>query len=183
MFVLPLKHRIGTGLLVIATIALVGWKKLKEPNHQSKFEGTAPLEATTPADGSFRMVRVIDGDTIVVRDKTGEIHVRLIGIDAPEKNQPYGSQATALVTTLIGNQPIKLSGNSKDRYGRLLSHVHAGNTWVNMEMVKQGAAWVYKAKPDTFWADLNDAERDARNNRRGLWADPSPIYPGDWRKR
>jgi len=40
---------------------------------------------------------------------------------------------------------------------------HAGDTWVNMEMMKSGAAWVYMEKPDQFWADLNEAEGDARN--------------------
>lgn len=173
---------LAPGLLVAATLGLVGWKKFKETNHHDTFQSFPSIDASSPATGNFHMVRVIDGDTIVVADSKGEIHVRLIGIDAPEKNQPYGGQSTLQVLSLIGQKPIRLNGAGKDRYGRILAHVHADDTWVNMEMVKLGAAWVYKAKPDTFWADFNDAERDARNNKRGLWADPSPIYPGDWRK-
>jgi micrococcal nuclease len=177
------KKWLGPGLLAAATLALVGWKKFKETNHPDTFLHSLTVESPSQAAGTFRLIRIIDGDTIVVADMKGEIHVRLIGIDAPEKNQSYGSKSTTLVRSLIGQKSIRLSGTGKDRYGRILSHVYAGDTWVNMEMVKLGAAWVYRAKPDTFWADLNDAERDARNNRRGLWADPSPIYPGDWRKR
>ena len=175
------KNWLGLGLLVAATLGLVGWTKFKEANHK-EFQSPPLIEASAPATGTFRLVRILDGDTIVAADSKGEIHVRLIGIDAPEKNQPYGSKSTEYVRSLIGQKPIRLSGAAKDRYGRLLAHVYAGDTWVNLEMVKHGAAWVYKAKPDTFWADLNEAERNARNNRRGLWGAENPIYPGDWRK-
>jgi endonuclease YncB( thermonuclease family) len=168
---------------VAATLGLVAWKEVKKHTPHESPQPSSPGEVLDIPKRAFRLIRAIDGDTIVVADQTGEIHVRLLGIDAPEKNQPYGPQATTDVLSLIGQNPVTLGGSSKDRYGRLLSHVHAGDTWVNLEMVKQGAAWVYKAKNDTFWADLNEAERDARINRRGLWAEQNPIYPGDWRKR
>ena len=179
----PNRQRLLAILLVAATLGLVAWKAVKKHTANEVIQPTSSAEVLDIPTGTFRLTRAIDGDTIVVADQKGEIHVRLLGIDAPEKNQPYGPQATTTVLSLIGQKPITLKGSSKDRYGRLLSHVHAGETWVNMVMVKQGAAWVYKAKPDTFWADLNEAERYARNNRRGLWAEQNPIYPGDWRKR
>jgi micrococcal nuclease len=179
----PNRQRLLTSLLITATLGLVAWKALKNHRSENSSPQTSTVESITLPAGSFKLVRAIDGDTIVVADPKGEFHVRLLAIDAPEKNQPYGAQATTMAISLIGQKPITLKGSSKDRYGRLLAHVHAGETWVNMEMVQRGAAWVYKAKPDTFWADLNEAEREARTNKRGLWAEQEPIYPGDWRKR
>ena len=86
------------GLLVAATLGLVGWKKFKETNHHDTFQSFPSIEANSPATGSFHMVRVVDGDTIVVADSKGEIHVRLIGIDAPEKKPTL-------------RQPIHLAGS------------------------------------------------------------------------
>lgn len=158
------------------------WEKLDHSKNLSK-RPPLSIESSSKSAGTFWLSRIIDGDTIVVADAKGEFHVRLIGIDAPEKNQPYGSQATGEIKSLLGTKPIRLNGSSKDRYGRLLAHVYSGETWVNLEMIRLGAAWSYRGKIDTFWADMNDAEQDARKKLRGLWGGASPIYPGDWRKR
>ncbi len=168
-------------MLGLAAAIAIGWQKYWNSTPQS-----ASVEVSQHADhipGEFRLVRVIDGDSIVVDRGQGEVKVRLLGIDCPERNQPFGSQATRTIKDLLGESPLRIKGQKKDRWGRLLAHVYVGSTLVNLELVKHGAAWVYKAEKDVFWADLNEAERSARQSKIGLWDDLHPIYPGDWRKR
>jgi micrococcal nuclease len=129
------------------------------------------------------VTRIVDGDTLVVRMQTGETTVRLLGVDCPERDQPFGSQATAILHRLTDGQTVEVRSTGKDRYGRVLAHLHTSKgAWINLGMVEQGAAWTYRAKRDEYWAELKEAERKAREDRRGLWAGENPIYPGDWRK-
>jgi micrococcal nuclease len=131
---------------------------------------------------SFRLIRVVDGDTLVAEGTNGEIKVRLMGIDAPESDQPFGPEAADLITTLIGNQTLHIRGKDLDRYGRILAHVDAGEMWLNLEMVRRGGAWVYQGKKDRYAVDLEAAQSLAKSARSGLWSAANPIYPGDWRK-
>lgn len=128
-----------------------------------------------------RAIWVMDGDTLNLQksDKTWQI-VRLYGVDAPEKDQAYGPEATQRLIDLIGRKRIKIQPVDTDRYGRTVAKVYVGKNYVNEEMISSGAAWWYKQyAPED--AELEAAEADARAQKVGLWNDPDPMPP--WRFR
>jgi len=112
--------------------------------------------------------RVVDGDTIEMAN--GDI-VRLIGIDAPEKNHPYSDGATGELRKLEGNKVrLEKDVTNKDRYGRYLRYVFFGDHFVNLELVKSGLAYVYIVKPnDRYGDELSRAEEEARTRGVGIW--------------
>lgn len=119
---------------------------------------------------SYEVSQIIDGDTI--RLSTGE-KVRLIGINAPERDQPYYDAATQKLIELIGDNRITLKKDvtDKDQYGRLLRYVYANEKFVNLEMVKQGYAISYPFPPNTKYLDKFEvAQEEARNSQIGIWA-------------
>ena len=123
--------------------------------------------------------RVVDGDTIVLMDKT---RVRLHGIDTPERDQPYGQQATRALDGLIKSKVYVLEKDT-DRYGRLVGVLYTPEGInVNLAMVCGGHAWWYEryARLDS---DLEDCQESAQETRLGLWADDDPIPPWEWRRR
>ncbi|HCP1153621.1 TPA: thermonuclease family protein [Escherichia coli] len=132
------------------------------------------------AELSGKVTRVLDGDTIeVLQDKT-PVRVRLANIDAPEKKQPFGSWSSKQLKSLIAGQPVTVTYMQKDRYGRVIGRVFTANgTESNRFMVQSGAAWVY----DHFNTDtsLPGLQRDAQEQKRGLWADSQPAPPWEWR--
>lgn len=127
-----------------------------------------------------KLDRVTDGDTVVLRDGT---RVRLHGIDAPERNQPFGSQATAALE-YMADRTVYVLEIDTDRYGRLVGQLyHAEEGYdINASMVCAGFAWWYEryARDDKL---LQACESEARRDSKGLWADPNPIPPWDWRRR
>lgn len=124
--------------------------------------------------------RVTDGDTVVLRDGT---RVRLHGIDAPERNQPYGSQATAALKLMMDRFVYFLETDT-DRYGRVVGQLsHAGEGYdINASMVCAGYAWWYE-RYARLNSDLEDCQESAQMGRLGLWADDSPVAPWVWRRR
>ncbi|MDH4602488.1 MULTISPECIES: thermonuclease family protein [Pseudomonas syringae group] len=133
---------------------------------------------------------IADGDTIYVRqaDARATLRVRLAMIDAPEKKQLYGMEAKATLTQLLrGAGELHLDVHGEDRYGRLIAIVKddRGRN-INAEMVSQGGAWVYEqfaAQPEysNLYPQMVEAERNARDHGFGLWADPLPEAPWDFR--
>ena len=122
--------------------------------------------------------RVLDGDTF----KSGDTRVRLWGIDAPEKGQPYADEARARLKELIEGKAVRLEWKDKDQHAREVAIVYAGSTNINLQMVKEGLAWHYEYfAPDA--EDLAAAEKAARKKRKGLWADDEPVNPYEFRKR
>ena len=144
-----------------------------------------PIHQTTKA----KVVRVVDGDTIVVAFGGKQYKVRYIGMDSPETVDPnspvqwMGSQATAANTALVGGATVFLEKDVSevDRYDRLLRYVWLadGATWtlVNLELVRQGVASAKSYPPDTAYDELYQAaEGDARSVAVGLWGPtPAPV--------
>lgn len=126
------------------------------------------------------VVGISDGDTIKVRCGEGaEEKVRLLQIDAPEKKQAFGSKAKDALSELIYGKAIHLESASKDRYGRTLGRVTLDGSDINFQMVRLGYAWCYrKYLTDDGCLEI---EAGARSARRGLWSDPSPTPPWDFR--
>lgn len=137
------------------------------------------------ADTSYTATcsRVYDGDTFVAsKDNTAEeIKIRLYGIDAPEKGQPYADKASKKLLRLVHGKQLRILVTDTDRYGRSVCKVYAGNTYVNLEMVRSGYAWHYKQYAAEE-ADLAKAEKNARKSRKGLWKEDNPTEPSVWRK-
>ena len=127
------------------------------------------------------VIRVTDGDTITVR--TGEVNfrVRLHGIDAPERGQPFGTKARDALSEMVAGKVITVKVMDVDRYGRLIGLLSLGDTAVNLEMLLKGFAWHYKDYDSS--KSFAEAEASARREQRGLWAEPNPVAPWDWRKK
>ncbi len=116
--------------------------------------------------------RVIDGDTIEL--KTGE-RVRLLGINAPERDEPCSQEATGRLRELVEGKEIRVEKDIEDRdmYNRLLRYVYVGNTFVNVEMVEEGYALVYLYNDTIKYKDLLiEAENKAKMAKRCMWMSP-----------
>jgi len=129
------------------------------------------------------VVRVFDGDSFwAVTDAREECEIRLYGIDAPENAQEYGKEAGEALASLIYGKIIRVERKDMDQYGRLVARVYVGDAYVNLEMVKRGAAWHY-ARHASHEHDLKEAFRNARAAGIGLWGLPGPLAPWTFRKR
>lgn len=122
------------------------------------------------------VAKVIDGDTIQI--ETGQT-VRYIGIDTPETKDPrtevqcFGKDAAAKNKELVEGKTVRLEKDvsETDRYGRLLRYVYVGDLFVNDELVRQGFAHASAYPPDVAFQDhFREAEQEAREEKRGLWA-------------
>jgi endonuclease YncB( thermonuclease family) len=153
-----------------------------------RLAGTILLIATAPAfaakphyDLTGKVVAIADGDTLTLLDGSNEQRrIRLAGIDAPEKGQAFGTKAREDLAAKLFRQTVRVDVIDVDRYHREVGRIYLGERFINMEMVRDGFAWRYVQydKPGEFTA----AEDDARAHRRGLWADPNPTPPWEWRK-
>ena len=135
------------------------------------------------ADISGQVVRVLDGDTIEVLQENNELtRIRLDGIDAPEKAQPFGQRSRQALTAMIAGKIVHISGNNRDRYNRLLGTVWYDSADINAIQVIHGMAWVYQYKGKPTVPAYANLEEKARKNRTGLWIEPAPVEPWRWRK-
>jgi micrococcal nuclease len=127
-----------------------------------------------------RVVSVHDGDTITaLADGNRQVKVRLTGIDAPELGQPFGRAAKRHLSGMVFGKTIEIEAGKKDRWGRTLGAVKVDGKPVAEAMVAEGLAWHYTRYSDD--QRLAAAEREARVARRGLWQDPQPVPPWEWR--
>lgn len=127
------------------------------------------------------VVKVSDGDTVHVLSDGQKSKIRLDCIDAPESLQEYGKEATKHLADLILGKTVTVVYDKNDRYGRMLGIIFMDDLEVNLEMVATGNAWHYRQFDKTI--AYCDAERMAREKELGLWANPSPICPQEWRRR
>jgi len=132
-----------------------------------------------------KVVSVTDGDTIkVFTADQGQVKIRLYGIDTPEKGQPYGKAAGKYLASLISGAMVEVETVTTDRYGRTVGIVWDNEANINQEMVRAGYAWVYQRycnKPFCeYWLAL---ENEAKTDNIGLWQEPEPVPPWEWRMR
>ena len=154
--------------------------------------------ATSPAgaDINGKVVAVTDGDTIKVLDANKVQHkIRLTGIDAPEKAQPYGNASRKHLATMLAGKEVRIETTKNDRYGRVL-----GKVWVqprdcpscgktlnaNHAQILSGMAWWYQDYAKDQSAEdqgrYESAVTEARKRKLGLWSEPNPIPPWAWRR-
>lgn len=134
------------------------------------------------ADISGRIVRVLDGDTVEILDPGNRLtRVRLAGIDAPEKSQPFGQRSRQELSSMVAQRPVTVTGSDTDRYGRLLGTIWLGMTDVNAEQVRKGLAWAYRYHGNPVRPDYAVMEAEARRQSAGLWSEPGQTEPWRWR--
>jgi len=130
-----------------------------------------------------RVIGVSDGDTITVLENRTQHKIRLFGIDTPERGQAFGNKAKQFTADLVFGKSVRVIRQDVDRYGRIVGIVYVGNACVNEVLVENGFAWVYrqycKLPLCSVWFGL---EAQAKAGKRGLWADPDPMPPWEFRR-
>jgi endonuclease YncB( thermonuclease family) len=144
--------------------------------------------ASWSAELEGRVVRIVDGDTLVLLDASNTQHkVRLAGIDCPERGQPWGTRAKQALADYVFDRQVTVAWSKLDRYKRVVGKVLDGERHVNLALVRDGLCWWYrKYANEQTPVDrklYEAAETQARDQRRGLWGDPDPVAPWEWRKR
>ncbi len=156
-------HRFDIALKIVPTTSV-----------QTKVKSSSAVQSL-PSRGPFRVVRVLDGDTIVLDND--EI-VRLIGVDAPEIHhseipvQRFGKEATEFLKQFIEGFECTLEyepDDIRDQYGRLLAYVFVEGRLVNAEIIRRGYAYAYTRFPFRRRAEFIALEHEARRHQYGLW--------------
>jgi endonuclease YncB( thermonuclease family) len=134
-----------------------------------------------------RVVSVSDGDTLTILDANNKQHkIRLNGIDAPEAQQDFGQAAKKHLSDLVFGKDVVVSWSKVDRYGRIVGTVTVNGTSANLEQLRAGFAWYYhhyaSDVPAEHRAIYEKAEAVARAAKRGLWSQPNPQPPWEFRR-
>jgi endonuclease YncB( thermonuclease family) len=146
------------------------------------------LAAAASAEVFFdaRVSAVFDGDTIEVVRKlsdgeTKREKIRLAGIDAPERGQPWSQRAKRALSDRVFGKHVRINAVSTDRWGRTVGEVYADDVCVGCELLREGHVWVFRRYSDD--RVLLGLEAEARAAHRGLWSLPSAerIPPWEWR--
>jgi len=152
------------------------------------------------------VISVSDGDTLTARCNAAAsqtkqtVRVRLHGIDAPERGQPYGRQARRALQNLVLKKTVALHCHTTDTYQRRVCTVwtarkpaspatpkDAYTQDVGLSLIKQGMAWWYRyyahEQPPQQREQYRRAEQQAKRQRTGLWRAAAPVAPWDWRRK
>jgi endonuclease YncB( thermonuclease family) len=132
-----------------------------------------------------RVVGVADGDTLTILVDQAPAVIRVDGIDAPEKGQAFGQAAKRTLSDLAFDRTATATCHKVDRYQRRVCAVSVDGRDAGLHLIASGHAWVFtryaQELPAARRADYENAERVARDERRGLWGDASPMPPWEWR--
>jgi micrococcal nuclease len=137
------------------------------------------------------VMRVSDGDSVIVETaEETKLRTRLYGIDAPEirygkkVGQPFGEDAKQALSKMILGKKVRLEIIDIDRYRRMVGIVYLDGKNINEEMVRLGLAWAYRRYLDAPYAsEFIGAEKEAREKGLGLWQEPNPMPPWEFRRR
>ncbi|MBL7020855.1 MAG: thermonuclease family protein [Nitrospinaceae bacterium] len=149
-----------------------------------------------------KVVKVADGDTVTIIDDSGKKHrIRFAGIDAPEKDQPFGDVSTENLVKLVSGKTVTIEHEKRDRYKRIVGKALVdppGDVFcmaldcvkkidAGLEQIKAGLAWHYKyyqkEQSEEDRRLYSKAESEARIKQIGLWKDEEPIAPWEWRRK
>jgi endonuclease YncB( thermonuclease family) len=139
------------------------------------------VAGTAGAEITGRVVAVHDGDTISVLVAGRPVRVRLAGIDAPERGQPFSNASRHALESRVAGRDVRVVERGRDGYGRVLGRVYVDGVDVNAEQVRSGYAWVFRRYAQD--AELIALQAEAKAARRGLWRDPRAMAPWEWRDR
>ncbi|MGN6416018.1 MAG: thermonuclease family protein [Pseudobacter sp.] len=145
--------------------------------HLTACDFSGNLELASKSDHTGRVIRIVDGDTFELLTSSNQtIRVRMAGIDAPERGQPYYQKSKDFLATLCFQKEVSLKKVSRDRYSRIIAWTYINeNISLSHEMVKNGFAWHF-IKYDNS-PKLDTLESKARHEKAGLWADENPVAP------
>ena len=139
-------------------------------------------QAAKDYDIHGRVVRVADGDTVSILEKSGGQHtIRLYGIDAPEKDQHYGKSSRRALASMVDGKPVGVVVVDTDDYGRIVGTLYQAGDNINLAMINGGHAWWYR-RYAAYERHLAAAEQTARRAKEGLWANPEAMPPWEWRR-
>jgi len=133
-----------------------------------------------------KVVRVTEGDSVNILFSDNELKiVKLAGIDAPERGQPYFEEAREYLASLIWNKSVSVTSTRADMYGIRVRQIFYKSD-INLEMIKAGYAW-YKLKHSNELDESEkkqyvEAENNARVKKLGLFQDKKPVQPWQWHK-
>jgi len=171
----PAENKLNQNKGAIDSIAQESAQENAQVNEQDNQENLS-AEKETADKNLIKVIRVIDGDTIEIE---GGEKVRYIGIDTPETVDPrkpvqcFGVEASKKNKELVEGKMVRLENDitDRDKYNRLLRYIWVGDTFVNLELVKQGFAYSYTYPPDIKYQDqFVKAQQEAREAKRGLWS-------------
>jgi endonuclease YncB( thermonuclease family) len=145
--------------------------------------------AAAQAQYSFTVTRVYDWDSVICQGYGITFEVRLAGIDAPEKGskshpgQPYSEQSRKYLESLIFNKNVDIKQVGLDPYNRILGIIYLDGKDINLEMVEQGYAEVYRGKHKQDIRPYREAENRAKAKKLKIWSQDDYVSPKEWRKR
>lgn len=187
-------------LFVLLCVCALPGSAQRRQEVKTKPAATAPPTPNAPAGGDVPVKpsieqpgviqgKVVDlgwGDSLTVLDAKNKQHrVRLLGIDAPEKEQAFGPAARQKLSAMVFGKAVIVKYQKMDRNERALGKVTLGALDINLEMLKAGLAWYYQNDRDLPESDrplYSGAEREARAAGRGLWKDEAPVSPWEFRQ-
>jgi endonuclease YncB( thermonuclease family) len=178
-------------LLIFTALSLTACQK-GLTKQQAKLQAQLPADASFTRDGTLlaqgKVVHVADGDTLtVLASNQQQYKIRLQGIDAPERSQPFGKACKTQLTDLTAGQDASVEAYKQDKYGRVVAKVTVNGQDVALEQLRAGCAWHYtayvKEQNPTDRSAYASAEQQARGQGIGLWQDANPVAPWDYRHK
>ncbi|MCQ8119907.1 thermonuclease family protein [Methylomonas rosea] len=126
------------------------------------------------------VVSVHDGDTVtLLLANKSQVKIRLAQIDAPESDQAFGQKSKQALATMVFNKNVKVEKETVDKYGRTVGTIFVDSLDANREQIRQGMAWTYRQYLHD--QSLIQDEENAKQSKIGLWFDPNPIPPWEYR--
>jgi endonuclease YncB( thermonuclease family) len=181
---MSLRYLIGLVFLVAAVLSFSTPDRKpahSERNSRDSHGHSAPREIDPREVITGKVVSIADGDTLTVLDEHDSQHrIRLFGIDAPEKGQAFGNRAKENLSNKVFGKTVRVEVVDVDRYGRQVGRIYLGGRFINLEQARDGYAWRYPEFDRRH--EFDAAEAEAREHRRGLWADRDPIPPWEYRR-
>jgi endonuclease YncB( thermonuclease family) len=174
--------------LILVCVLFAGCSSVATPSGLSLSYRRHTRNISTPIIFEGRVVGVQDGDTITILDSSNANHrIRLLGIDAPEKGQAFGTQSKQDLSEAVFNKVVTIEWSKHDRYGRIVGKVLLNGRDVCLDQVTAGMAWHYKYYQNDQTPEDRQlyaaAEIVARAGAIGLWIDPNPVPPWDFRRQ
>ena len=165
-----------------------------KPNAVTPTETAVPpipyVQEDFTGDTTYKVIRIVDGDTVIISYEGTNTTIRLIGVDTPETKHPdkgeeeYGAEASEFTQNLLQGESVYLrfdDQNTTDRYGRTLAYLYRvpDGLFVNLEIVRQGYGTAYTAFPFGFIDLFRHYNERARITKKGLWSDQNNNHPAD----
>ena len=132
-----------------------------------------------------KVIEINDGDEITIFNLNRPVRIRLLGIDAPEKNQPFGDVARQHLSDLVFGKVVSVEYSGMDRHTTFIGRVLCNGVDISAQMIRDGAAWYApqgSRLSETDQEIYSQSERAARTERRGLWQMDGPVAPWEFVK-